>query len=144
MEIVTTFLNMASLFAGVLCIVAYYNASLTIYDYAPKLVTRVPWILALLLVAYAGREGWYPADNAVTLSSSVIGLLLGGFVGFSFVLCFLYGWARRGFLDRSVPERQGRFSPVMYAWTGGLLFMLAITGLNSSIHGVNSPFWVSM
>lgn len=144
MEILVTFLNLASLFAAVLCIVAYYNASLTIFEHAPKLVTRVPWILALFLVLYLARKSWYPEDNVVVLSASVIGVLLGGFVAFSAALCFLYGWARLSYLNRSVPAKAGRFSPVMFAWTGGLVFMLLVTGLNASVYGKAVPFWVAI
>lgn len=144
MEIVFTFLNMASLFAGVLCLAAFYNASLTIVEHAPKLVVRVPAILALFLIAYAARHDWFWGANAVTLSASVIGMLLAGFVGSSFTLCFLYGWARRSFLDRSASVKAGAFSPVMYAWTGALLFMLLVTGMNGAVHGTALPFVIPM
>jgi hypothetical protein len=142
MELLITFANITSLFAGILCIAAFYNASVTIFDHTPKLVITVPWVLALLLVAYAGREGWFPEDNIVVLSASVIGVLLGGWAAFCFVLSFLYGWVCRSFLDGAVPEKAGRFSPVMYAWTAGILVMLLVTALNNAVHGKTLPFYI--
>jgi hypothetical protein len=133
-----TFANIVSLFAGVLCLVAWYNSLAPIYKEAPLVVTRLPVAVGLVAVIARETRGWLPGWG---VGGDVV-LFAGTALATSFTLCFLYGWGRRGHLDEVERTRYGSFSPVMYAWTVGLTILLGVTALNAAVWNVTRPFYI--
>jgi hypothetical protein len=134
-EFLMALANMVSFFAAVLCVAAWYNAIVAIYREAPLVVTRLPVALGLLAVIAGKAQGWIPGPGPAWVVVTFAGTALAA----SFVLCFFYGWVRRAHLDH---VERARFSPVMYAWTAGLLLQLAVTALNGAQWGVARPFYI--
>ena len=139
MEFVLVAVNLISFFAGILCIVAWYQAAIPIYRQAPAVVTRIPLTIAALVVIAGMLQGWFTQPGIVEELLSFVATTAVA----SFALCFLYGWLRKGSLDQAEAKtREGSFSPILYAWGIALVVVLVVTGVNSAVWEITTPFYI--
>lgn len=140
-EFLVVVVNLLSFFAGIVCIVSWYQASIPINRIAPSVVRRVPLVIGVCVVATMMAQGRFtrpgPWDEVLVFVAATAAA--------SFGMCFLYGWLRKGTLDRNESStREGSFSPIMYAWSVGLIVMLVATGVNAAMWGKTLPFWIEI
>lgn len=140
-EFLIVVVNLLSFFAGIVCILAWYQASIPINRIAPSVVTRVPLVIGVIVLATMIAQGRFsrpgPWDE--------LSVFVAATAAASFGMCFLYGWLRKGTLDRNLAgTREGSFSPIMYAWSVGLIVMLVVTGVNMAFWHRALPIWIEI
>jgi hypothetical protein len=140
-EFLVVVVNLLSFFAAVVCVLAWYQASIPIHRLAPSVVTRVPLVIgAFVLVTMLARGSVTrpgPWDELLVFAAATAAA--------SFCMCFLYGWLRKGTLDRNqAGTREGSFGPIMIARSVGLIVMLVVTGVNMAVWQRALPFWIEI
>ena len=129
-------LNVFALFAiaGACC--CWIFAAIAIHHRKMKSANFVPALAALVAAFRCGigpEFSWWCA----------LACLAGGFMAASMIVSYIYGWVRASAFDEDdVRGGSGRFGPVMYVWTGCILYVGLVLLVNQGVTGTYSPVHV--
>ena len=130
-------LNTFALFAVFGAICCWLSAAVAIHHRKMRSANIVPALAGLLAAwkfGFAGGFDWVAALLA----------LAGGFLATSMLIDYVYGWVRSSAFDADeIHEGSGRFAPVMYVWTGCILFVGVVLLLNQAVTGTYAPTHVA-
>ena len=131
-------LNVFAVFAIATAICCWVSAAIAIHHRKMRSANFVPALAGLVAAFKFGQ-----ADAAgFSLWCALIGFFA-GFLGASMLVSYLYGWMRASALDEDeVRGGSGRFGPVMYLWTGCILFVGVVMLVNQAVTGTYSPVHV--
>jgi hypothetical protein len=131
-------LNVFAVFAIAASVVCWISAAIAVHHRKMRSANFVPALAGLVA---AIKFGAAPADG-FSLWCALLGLV-GGFLATSMLLSYLYGWMRASAFDADeVHAGSGRFGPVMYVWTGCILYVGVVMLLNQAVTGTYSPVHV--
>jgi hypothetical protein len=131
-------LNVFAVFAIAGSVCCWISAAIAVHHRKMRSANFVPalaGLVAAIKFGAAGSDGfeWFPAFLG----------LVGGFFVASMVISYLYGWMRASAFDEDeVRIGSGRFGPVMYLWTGCILFVGVVMLVNQAATGTYSPVHV--
>ena len=130
-------LNTFALFAVFGAIACWISAAVAIHHRKMRSANIVPALAGLLAAWKFGIEGGFDWLGAL------LGLA-GGFLATSMLVDYVYGWVRSSAFDEDeVHEGSGRFAPVMYVWTGCILYVGVVLLLNQAVTGTYAPTHVA-
>ena len=126
-------LNVLAMFAIATACVCWLTAAIAVHHRKMRSANFVPALAGLVAAVRFG------AGEAFSWWGALLGFV-GGFFVASLVISYLYGWMRAGAFDEDEVHRgSGRFPPVMYVWTGCILFVGVVMLLNQAVTGTYSP-----
>lgn len=131
-------LNVFAVFAVASSICCWVSAAIAVLHRKMRSANFVPalaGLVAAIKFGAAGTEGfaWW---------SALLGFV-GGLLATSMLLSYLYGWMRASAFDEDeVHAGSGRFGPVMYVWTGSILYIGVVLLVNQAVTGTYSPVHV--
>ena len=132
-------LNVFAVFAIATSVVCWISAAIAVHHRKMRSANFVPALAGLVA---AIKFGAAPAEG-FSWWSALLGLA-GGFLATSMLLSYLYGWMRASAFDEDeVHTGSGRFGPVMYVWTGCILFVGVVMLVNQAVTGTYSPVHVA-
>jgi hypothetical protein len=125
--------NVFAVFAVIGIFICWGEALTVIIHRRMKLAWRIPLLAGLIASIRLALKGG-ASPFLVVVSFAVV------FVATSMAMSYLYGWVRnREFNEDEAKEGSGRFLPVMYVWTGCVVYVAAIALLNLAVTGTVLP-----
>lgn len=132
-------LNVFAVFAIATSVVCWISAAIAVHHRKMRSANFVPALAGLVA---AIKFGAAPAEG-FSVGCALLGFV-GGFLATSMLISYLYGWMRASaFDDDEVHAGSGRFGPVMYVWTGCILFVGVVLLVNQAVTGTYAPVHVA-
>ena len=126
-------LNVFAVFAIAGACVCWLSSAIAVHHRNMRSANFVPALAGLVAAVKFG------ADDTFSWWGALLGFV-GGFFVTSLLISYLYGWMRAGAFDEDEVHRgSGRFGPVMYVWTGCILYVGVVALLNQAVTGTYCP-----
>ena len=137
MSLPLVIVNVFAVFAIIGVIICWGEALTAIIHRQLKGAWRVPFLAAsIAAIRFALKDG-----GTLLGTIGVFGVV---FIATSMAVCYVYGWTKHRTLDADeAREGSGHFLPVMYVWTGCVVFVGAVALLNLAVTGTPLPHRVA-